>query len=51
GCEVCGQEGRISICLSDENMSDPKVYLDDYESGTNEYDSLSKFLKALIIKE
>jgi hypothetical protein len=51
GCEVCGQEGRISICLSDENMSDPKVYLDDYESGPNEYDSLSKFLKALIAKE
>lgn len=51
GCEVCGQEGRISICLSDENMSDPKVYLDDYESGPNEYNSLSKFLKALIIKE
>lgn len=51
GCEVCGQEGRISICLSDENMSDPKVYLDDYESGPNEYDSLSRFLKSLIIKE
>lgn len=51
GCEVCGQEGRISICLSDEDMSDPKVYLDDYENGPNEYDSLSKFLKALIIKE
>jgi hypothetical protein len=51
GCKVCGQEGKISICLSDENMSDPKVYLDDYESGPNEYDSLSKFLKALTIKE
>jgi hypothetical protein len=51
GCEVCGQEGRISICLSDKNMSDPKVYLDDYESGPNEYDSLSKFLKVLITKE
>jgi hypothetical protein len=50
GCEVSGQEGRISICLNDENMSDPMIYLDDYESVPYEFDSLSSFLNALIIK-
>lgn len=50
-CEVCGQEGRISICLSDENMSDPKIYFDDYESGPNEYGSLGNFLKSLSTKK
>lgn len=50
-CEVCGQEGRVSICLSDEDMSDPIIYLDDYEMEPYEYGTLSKFLKALIAKK
>lgn len=50
-CQFLGQLGRISISLSDEDMSNPTIYLDDFESEPYDYGRLSEFLEGLISKD